>query len=76
MTHKPAPAPRAYDPTFVEDLAVEVYKIELGPKDAASMMAKDGDGGAKLRRRAQAYASIVRSTLDAMLLLQNRKASS
>ena len=55
-----------YDDALIEDLAISVYRKELGEKDAMSMMAKDNDGGTKFRRRAQAYAPIIRSTLDAL----------
>ncbi len=63
---KPIPRPPTYDPDVIARLAERVYRIELGAKDAARMVEKDGDGGAKLHRRAQAYASLVRSTLDAL----------
>lgn len=67
MTEK-KPIPRApiYDDALIADLAEAVYRMELGPKDAASMVEKDKDDGTKLRRRAQAYASVVRATLDAL----------
>jgi len=67
MTDRKLP-PRApkYDDALIEDLAISVYRKELGEKDAMSMMAKDNDGGTKFRRRAQAYAPIIRSTLDAL----------
>lgn len=71
MTNK-KPIPRApvYDDALIADLAEAVYRIELGPKDAASMVEKDKDGGVKLRRRAQGYASTVRATLDALRAMQ------
>jgi hypothetical protein len=67
---KPLPRAPAYDDALIADLAEAVYRIELGPKDAASMVEKDKDGGTKLRRRAQAYASVVRATLDALHVMQ------
>jgi hypothetical protein len=69
---KPIPRAPTYDAAIIEDLAEAVYRAELGPKDAAAMVEKDQDGGVKLRRRAQAYAPIVRSTLDALASMENR----
>jgi|LakMenEpi03Aug12_release.lakeMendotaPanAssembly.Ray.scaffolds.fasta_scaffold1733284_2 hypothetical protein len=63
---KPIPRAPRYDDAMIEDLAIAVYRQELGEKDAMSMLAKDNDGGTKFRRRAQAYAPIIRSTLDAL----------
>lgn len=65
-TRKAPPRAPSYDPVLVEDLAEAVYRDQLGAKDAASMVEKDADGGAKLRRRAQAYAPVVRATLAAL----------
>lgn len=63
--------PRAfgYDDALIERLAEHVYRRKLG-KDAERMVEKDGDDGAKLRRRAMAYAPTVRATLDALLVEQ------
>ncbi len=63
---KPIPRAPTYDAAMIEALVEVVYRRQLGEKDVASMIAKDGDGGVKLRRRAQAYAPIVRDTLDAL----------
>ena len=63
---KAPPRPPGYDPALIERLAERVYRQQLGAKGAASMVEKDKDDGAKLRRRAQAYAPIVRATLDAL----------
>jgi hypothetical protein len=63
---KPIPRAPVYDAETIARLSERVYRIELGEKDAALMVEKDRDGGAKLHRRAQAYASLVRSTLDAL----------
>lgn len=63
---KPIPRPPTYDPAEIERLAEAVYRAMLGPKDVAHMLDKDKDDGTKLRRRAQAYAPIVRATLDAL----------
>jgi hypothetical protein len=63
---KPVPRPPSYDAATIEALAEAVYRRQLGPKDAAAMVEKDQDDGAKLRRRAQAYAPVVRDTLDAL----------
>ena len=62
---KMPPRPLSYDPSMIARLCERVYRDRLGD-DAARMVAKDKDDGAKLRRRAMAYAPIVRSTLDAM----------
>lgn len=67
---KPLPRALAYGPGLVEDLAEAVYRERLGETDAAAMVAKDRDGGVKLRSRAQAYAPIVRATLDALGRMQ------
>ncbi len=67
---KPIPRAPTYDAALIADLAEAVYRIKLGPKDAASMVEKDKDDGTKLRRRAQAYASVVRATLDALYAMQ------
>jgi hypothetical protein len=67
---KPIPRAPTYDDALIADLAEAVYRIELGLKDAASMVEKDKDDGTKLRRRAQAYASVVRATLDALHAMQ------
>ena len=71
MSERKAP-PRAptYDDAMIADLAERVYRAALGPKDAASMVAEDQDDGVKLRRRAQAYAPVVRLTLDALKEMQ------
>jgi hypothetical protein len=63
---KRVPRAPTYDDTLIEDLAVAVYRQQLGEKDSISMLMKDNDDGTKFRRRAQAYAPIVRSTLDAL----------
>jgi hypothetical protein len=55
-----------HDPALVAALAERVYREKLGPKDVAAMLAQDGDGGAKLHRRAQGYAPIVRLVLTAI----------
>lgn len=70
---KAAPRAPAYDDAMIADLAERVYRAELGPKDAASMVEKDQDDGTKLRRRAQAYASVVRLTLDALKEMQEAR---
>lgn len=67
------PRAPAYDDAFIADLAERVYRLQLGPKDAASMVAKDGDDGTKLRRRAQSYGPIVRDTLAALRSMQESK---
>lgn len=39
----------------IRDISAEVYKLRLGKRGAASMLAKDGDGGVLLRSRAASY---------------------
>ena len=68
VVRKATPPRPAYDPALIERLCERVYRNHLGAKDAASMVEKDKDGGAKLRRRAMAYAPTVRATLDALHL--------
>ncbi len=61
-----------YDQEYVRDISVEVYKIRLRadyagkPDNVERMLAKDNDGGVKLRRRAEAYDSLTRSYLEAL----------
>ena len=56
-----------HDAALIERLCERVYRSRLGSRDAANMVAKDQDGGAKLRSRAMAYEATVRATLDAVL---------
>lgn len=44
----------------VRDISVAIYKMRLGERDTARMLAKDADGGAKLRERAKAYDILTR----------------
>jgi hypothetical protein len=67
---KRVPRAPTYDDALIEDLAVAVYRNQLGEKDSISMLMKDNDDGTKFRRRAQAYAPIVRSTLDALAAME------
>ena len=60
-----AKAPR-HDPELVARLSERVYRARLGQKGAASMIEKDRDDGAKLRRRATIYAPLVSDVLDAI----------
>lgn len=39
----------------IRDISEAVYRLGLGPKDTASMIAKDGGTPDKLRRRAAAF---------------------
>lgn len=54
-----------HDPELVARLCERVYRSRLGA-DADRMVADDGDGGDKLRRRAMSYEATVRATLEAL----------
>lgn len=68
---KPIPRAPTYNADQIEELADAVYRALLGPLDVAAMLEKDKDGGQKLRRRAQAYAHIIRATLDVLKEMEN-----
>lgn len=53
-------------PERIRDVSEAIYRDRLGPTDTASMLAKDNDGGAKLRERAGSYDSLTRSYMRAM----------
>lgn len=58
-----------FDPEYVRDISLHVYeqRMALSGKDAvAKMVAKDGDGGVKLRSRASAYDDLTRCYLRAI----------
>jgi len=65
MSERPKKEPK-HAPELVARLSERVYRARLGEKDAASMVAKDGDDGTKLRRRAMIYAPLVTDVLDAL----------
>lgn len=50
----------------VRDLSVQVYKVRLGERDTALMLARDADDGTKLRTRAAIYDHLVRIVIDAL----------
>lgn len=50
----------------VRDFSEAVYRERLGERDAASMIAKDGDNGERLRERAAAYDPVTRAYMRAM----------
>lgn len=54
-----------HDDMLVGRICERVYRDRLGD-DAARMVAKDADGGEKLRRRAMGYENTVRATLGAL----------
>ncbi len=67
MAIKPIPKPPHYDAKVIEDLCVDVYTKRLGGEEVkARMLADKHIGPAKYRRFAQAYAPIVRATLDCL----------
>ena len=49
-----------FDPDKVRDISVAIYKRRLGDDDTQRMLAKDGDGGKKLRERAGSYDALTR----------------
>lgn len=50
----------------IRDLSERVYRDRLGESDVTSMLAKDGDGGIKLRERAVSYDALSRAYLRAI----------
>lgn len=57
----------------VRDLSEAVYRTRLGPADVASMIAKDGDSGEKLRGRAGSYDTLTCAYLEALGLADDHK---
>ena len=55
--------PQEFDPEYVRDISVAVYKDRLGEIDTASMLEADADNGAKLRGRAGSYDPLTRAYL-------------
>ena len=53
-------------PAEVRQISIAVYKMRLGPKDTARMLAKDADDGEKLSERASAYDPLTRCYLEAL----------
>lgn len=64
-----------FDPKLVRDISEQVYRQRLDDpgnkpgKSAASMIAKDGDNGEKLRGRAICYDEMTRAYIKALLVL-------
>lgn len=54
------------DATRVRDVSEAVYRMRLGKDDVRRMLEKDGDGGVKLRERAEVYDSLTRDYMRAM----------
>lgn len=56
-----------FNPSYVRDLGVEVYKRRLSSGDMGKrMIEEDADGGAKLRSRAAIYDEILHEALRAL----------
>lgn len=53
-------------PEEIRAISIEVYKMRLGAKDTARMLAKDNDGGKMLSTRAAAYDALTRCYLKAL----------
>ncbi len=51
---------------LVRDISERVYRDRLGAGEVASMIAKDGDGGVKLRERSVSYDALTRAYLRAI----------
>lgn len=67
-----AEKPKTYDPEYIRDISEKVYRNRLedpsgGGKGAVDrMIAKDGDGGKKLRNRAMMYDQLTRTYLEVL----------
>lgn len=48
---------------MIRDISVAVYKMRFGVRDTIRMLAKDNDGGVKLRERAGSYDALTRCYL-------------
>lgn len=59
-----------FEPARIRDISLEVYKLNLsrdsGEGAAERMIAKDGDGGLKMRGRAAAYDKLTRAYLKVL----------
>lgn len=63
MTKEPKPT---FDPTYIRDLSERVYRLRLEHDSVGNverMIAKDKDGGEKLRARAASYDPLTRAYL-------------
>jgi hypothetical protein len=55
-----------FDPELVTSVSEIVYRERLGETDAAKMIADDGDGGVKFRKRAAAYDALTKAYIRAI----------
>jgi hypothetical protein len=69
---KPPPRPPTLDWEKIRDISEAVYRVRLGPRDTASMIAKDKDEGQKLRQRAEIYDPLVVPMAEAMGIPRSR----
>lgn len=61
--------PPSFDPEYIRDLSEKVYRIRIEQDSAGAvdrMLAKDDDGGKKLRNRSGAYDPLTRAYLAAL----------
>lgn len=58
--------PSEFPADLIRRVSIAVYIDRLGPKDAALMMARDGDGGIKLAERSVALDALTRAYLRAI----------
>jgi len=66
MPREPKPT---FDPAYIRDLSEKVYRIRLEQECAGNvdrMLAKDEDGGEKLRNRAGQYDPLTRVYLEVL----------
>lgn len=53
-------------PEEIRDVSEKVYRKRLGKEDVERMIAKDGDGGVRLRKRASIYDDLVGDILKVL----------
>ena len=66
MSKEPKPT---FDPTYIRDISERVYRLRLEQDchgNVERMIAKDEDGGQKLRNRASAYDPLTRAYLKTL----------
>jgi hypothetical protein len=66
MSREPKPT---FDPSYIRDLSEQVYRVRLeqdSPGNVDRMIAKDEDGGEKLRNRAGSYDPLTRAYLKVL----------
>lgn len=69
MSRIAPPRQPSFDADYIRDLSVKVYRLRLEqdcPGNVARMIAKDEDGGEKLRNRAGAYDALTRCYLKVL----------